>query len=192
VANGLKIGRLRERRREIEAARKAVPGIEILEGSEVDIKRDGTLDYPEEVLAELDFVMASVHSGWKMERQAMTERIVKAMENPWVDCIGHPTGRLVGQREPYAVDLEAVFEAAARAGVAMEINADPHRLDLRDTHARRAKELGVRLLIATDAHRGDHLSLMRFGVATLNAMPLAQLRKRLRRANTRRSRKSDA
>jgi DNA polymerase (family 10) len=203
VANGLKIGRLRERRREIEAARKAVPGIEILEGSEVDIKRDGTLDYPEEVLAELDFVMASVHSGWKMERQAMTERIVKAMENPWVDCIGHPTGRLVGQREPYAVDLEAVFEAAGRAGVAMEINADPHRLDLRDTHARRAKELGVRLLIATDAHRGDHLSLMRFGVATarrgwleaadvLNAMPLAQLRKRLRRANTRRSRKSDA
>ncbi len=195
VANGLKVDRLRARRNEIEAARKAISGIDILEGSEVDIKRDGSLDYPDEVLAELDFVVASIHSGWKMERPAMTERIITAMQNPLVDCIGHPTGRLVGQREPYEVDLDAVLEAAARLGVAMEISADPNRLDLKDTDARRSKELGVKLVIATDAHWANHLSLMRFGVATarrgwiepadvLNALPLAQLRKTLRRARS--------
>ncbi|HUU53631.1 MAG TPA: DNA polymerase/3'-5' exonuclease PolX [Armatimonadota bacterium] len=193
VANGLTVERLRQRRKEIEAARKAVPGIAILEGAEVDIKRDGSLDYPDEVLAELDFVVASVHSGWKTEREAMTARIIKAMENPWVDCIGHPTGRLIGQREPYAVDLEAVLTAAARLGVAMEISSDPSRLDLRDTHARRAKELGVKLIIATDAHRAESLSLIRFGLGmarrawleagdVLNALPPSKLRKRLRRA----------
>jgi DNA polymerase (family 10) len=199
VANGLKIDRLRARSEEIEAARRAVPEIEIFEGTEVDIKRDGKLDYPDEVLAELDFVVASVHSGWKMERRAMTERIIKAIQNPWVDCIGHPTGRLVGQREPYDVDLEAMLEAAARAGVALEMNADPNRLDLKDTHARRAKEIGVPVLIATDAHWANHLSLMRFGVATarrgwleapdvLNAMPVVELRTALRRAQSPRAR----
>ena len=195
VANGLSAERLRERRVEIEAARKAAPGIAILEGAEVDIKRDGSLDYPDEVLAALDFVVASVHSGWKMERGAMTGRIIKAMENPWVDCIGHPTGRLIGQREPYEVDMEEVLQAAARLGVAMEINAYPERLDLKDVHARRAKELGVKLLIDTDAHSADQLSLMRFGVATarrgwveaadvLNALPLSRLRGQLRRARS--------
>jgi len=193
VANGLTVERLRERRKEIEAARKAVSGIAILEGTEVDIKRDGSLDYPDEVLAELDFVVASVHSGWKTERAAMTARIIRAMENPWVDCVGHPTGRLIGRREPYEVDLEAVLAAAARMGVAMEIDSDPSRLDLKDTHARRAKELGVRLVISTDAHRAESLSLIRFGLGmarrgwleagdVLNALPLAKLRKRLRRA----------
>ncbi len=203
VANGLTVERLRERRKEIEAARKAVSGIAILEGTEVDIKRDGSLDYPDEVLAELDFVVASVHSGWKTEREAMTARIIRAMENPWVDCIGHPTGRLIGQREPYEVDLEAVLSAAARTGVAMEIGSDPSRLDLKDTHARRAKELGVKLIVATDAHRAESLSLMRFGLAmarrgwveagdVLNALPLAKLRKRLRRARAGRSGAKDA
>ncbi len=203
VANGLKIDRLEARHKEIEAARKAVPGIDILEGSEVDIKRDGKLDYPDQVLAGLDFVVASVHSGWKTERQAMTERIIKAMQNPWVDCIGHPTGRLIGQREPYEIDLEAVLAEAARLRVAMEINADPSRLDLKDTDARRAKELGVKLIIATDAHSAHHLSLMRFGVATarrgwvgptdvLNALPLQRLRESLRRASAKRSGAKDA
>ena len=198
VANGLTVERLRERRKEIEAARKAVSGIALLEGAEVDIKRDGSLDYPDEVLAELDFVVASVHSGWKTDREAMTARIITAMENPWVDCIGHPTGRLIGQREPYEVDLEAVFTAAARLSVAMEISSDPSRLDLKDIHARRAKELGVKLIVATDAHRAGSLSLIRFGVGmarrgwleagdVLNALPLAKLRKRLRRAGAGRS-----
>jgi len=114
VAGGLAVERLRRRREEIASARKAVSGIAILDATEVDIKRDGKLDYPDEVLAEMDFVVASVHSGWKMERSAMTARIIKAMENPWVDCVGHPTGRLIGQREPYEVDMEAVLTAAAR------------------------------------------------------------------------------
>jgi DNA polymerase (family 10) len=192
VAGGLKVDRLLKRRKEIEAARKAVHGIAVLEGAEVDILRDGRLDYPDKILAELDYVVASVHSGWKMNRDAMTARIIKAMENPWVDCIAHPTGRLIGQREPYEVDMEAVLKAAARLGVAMEISSDPIRLDLRDVHARRAKELGAKLVIATDAHWTGSLSLLRFGVATarrgwveatdvLNCLPVSQLRRRLRR-----------
>lgn len=195
LGNGLSVERLRQRRAEIEAARTAVPGVAILDATEVDIKRDGSLDYADEVLAELDFVVASVHSGWKMERAAMTERIIKAMEHPWVDCIGHPTGRLIGQREPYEVDMDAVLSAAARLGVAMEINSYPDRLDLKDAHARRAKELGVKLLINTDAHAADRLELIRFGVATarrgwieagdvLNTLPLSQLRRALRRATS--------
>jgi DNA polymerase (family 10) len=205
VAGGLAVDQLRRRRKEIAAARKVVPGIAVLDATEVDIKRDGGLDYPDEVLAELDFVVASVHSGWKMEREAMTARIIKAMENPWVDCVGHPTGRLIGQREPYEVDMEAVLAAAARLGVAMEINAYPDRLDLKDAHARRAKDLGVKLLINTDAHGADQLPLMRFGVATarrgwmeagevLNTLPLSHLRRRLRRAGSqqRRRRKRSA
>jgi DNA polymerase (family 10) len=193
IAGGLKIDRLLKRRGEIEAARKALKGITMLEGSEVDILRDGGLDYPDKVLAELDYVVASVHSGWKMDREAMTQRIIRAMENPWVDCIGHPTGRLIGQREPYELDIEAVLLAAARLGVAMEISSDPIRLDLKDIHARRAKQLGVKLMIVTDAHWSGSLSLLRFGVATarrgwveasdvLNCLPLGQLRERLRRA----------
>ncbi len=193
VANGLSVERLRERRGEIEKARKAVSGIAILNAAEVDIKRDGSLDYPDEVLAELDFVLASVHSGFKMEREAMTRRIVKALENPHVDAFGHPTGRLIGKREPYEVDMEEVLQAAARLGVAVEINAYPDRLDLKDVHARRAKELGVKLLINTDAHSADQLEMMHFGVATarrgwieanevLNTLPLSGLKRRLRRA----------
>lgn len=193
VANGLSVERLRERQRKIATARRKVRGIAILSGAEVDIKRDGSLDYPEETLAELDFVVASAHSGWKAERAAMTARLIRAMEHPWVDCIGHPSGRLIGKREPYDVDMEAVLEAAARLGVAMEINAYPERLDLKDVHARRAQELGVKILISSDAHSAEHLSFMRFGVATarrgwlgpatvLNTLPLAELRRQLRRA----------
>jgi DNA polymerase (family 10) len=192
VANGLSVERLRQRRKEIEAARASVPGLTILEGAEVDIKRDGSLDYPDEVLAELDFVVASVHSGWKMGRDEMTRRIIKAMENPWVDCIGHPTGRLIGQREPYDVDMEELLKTAARLGVAMEINAYPDRLDLKDVHARRAKELGVKLMINTDAHSADQLGLIHFGVATarrgwveagdvLNTLSARKLQESLRR-----------
>jgi len=192
VAGGLSPARLRERREEIEAVRKAVPELLILEGTEVDIKRDGKLDYPDEVLAELDFVVASVHSGWKMDADAMTRRLIAAIEHPWVDCIGHPTGRLIGQREPYSFDLDAVLRAAAKHGVAMEINCDPARLDLKDSHARRAKELGVKLSIATDAHWVHGLSLLRFGIGTarrgwlepkdvLNALPPAKLKRALRR-----------
>jgi DNA polymerase (family 10) len=196
VANGLSVERLEQRSQEIAAANRQVPGLTILNAAEVDIKRDGSLDYPDSVLAGLDFVLASVHSGWKMERTAMTERIIKAMENPWVDALGHPTGRLIGRREPYEVDMEEVLKAAARLGVAVEINAYPDRLDLKDVHARRAGELGVSLLIDTDAHAADQLPLIHFGVATarrgwlqasqvLNTLPLSTLRRKLRRARSR-------
>jgi len=192
IANGVPVANLARRLAEIEAARKAAPGIAILNGTEVDIKRDGSLDYPDEVLAQFDFVIASVHSGWKMEEGAMTARIIKALENPWVDALGHPTGRIIGQREPYAVDIDAVLRAAAKHGVAVEINAYPDRLDLKDVHARHAKSLGVKLLINTDAHAADQLPLMRFGVATarrgwiekgevLNTLTVRELVKRLRR-----------
>jgi len=198
VANGLSPERLGARVKEIEAARRAVPGFAILNGTEVDIKRDGSLDYSDEVLAGLDFVVASVHSGWKMERAAMTERIIKAMENPWVDCIAHPTGRLIGRREPYEVDMEALLKAARDLGVALEINAYPERLDLKDVDARRARELGVKLIISTDAHSTDHYELIRFGVATarrgwleakdvLNTLPPDRFLEQLRRAPARAS-----
>jgi len=166
IARGLETERLRERNREIEKFRRQFPELTILAGMEVDIRADGALDYPDEILAELDFVIASLHTGWRASEEANTERILKAIANPWVDVIGHPTGRLIGQREAYEVDLEKVFAAAAAAGVALEIDAHPDRLDLKDTHARRAKEVGCKIVIDTDAHRLANLSLMRFGVAT--------------------------
>jgi len=177
---------------DIRAASKRMKGITILAGSECDIRRDGSLDYPDAVLAQLDFVIASVHSGFKMDAASMTSRIIDAMHNPYVDAIAHPTGRIIGKRDPYAVEIERLLAAAAELGVAMEVNSYPDRLDLRDIHIRRAKELGVRLVINTDAHDCDHLRLVTYGVATarrgwaepqdvLNTLPLAQLRKRLRR-----------
>jgi DNA polymerase (family X) len=166
IARGLEIERLRLRNREIERFREQFPKLIILAGMEVDIRADGTLDYPDEILAELDFVIASLHTGWRANEEVNTERILKAIANPWVDVIGHPTGRLIGQREPYEVDLEKIFAAAAAAGVALEIDAHPDRLDLKDTHARRAKAMGAKLIIDTDAHRLDNLQLMHFGVAT--------------------------
>jgi len=182
---------------DIRAASKRIKGITLLAGTECDIRRDGTLDYPDEVLAQLDFVVAAVHSGFKLDADSMTARIIDAMHNPYVDAIAHPTGRIIGKRDPYEVDVERLLAAAAELGVAMEINSYPDRLDLRDIHIRRAKELGVRLVINTDAHDCDHLRLITYGVATarrgwaepqdvLNTLPLAALRKRLRR-NARRA-----
>jgi len=192
IANGLPVSQLPLRLAEIEEVRRAVRGITVLNATEVDITRDGALDYPDEVLQQFDFVIASVHSGWKMGKAEMTRRLLRAIESPWVDAIAHPTGRIIGRREPYDVDLDAVCRAAAQRGVAMEINAFPDRLDLKDTHARRAKSLGAKLLISTDAHAADQLPVMRFGVATarrgwieagdvLNTLPLLRFRRALRR-----------
>jgi DNA polymerase (family X) len=166
IANGLAPERLRARQQEIISAREQFPDLTILAGTEVDIKTDGSLDYPDEVLAELDFVIASIHSGWKAPREANTARMIKAISHPLVDAIGHPTGRLIGARDPYEIDMEAVLQAAAQAGVAMEVDASPDRLDLKDTHIRRARELGVKLVINTDAHHADNYDLLHFGVAT--------------------------
>ena len=166
VANGLSVERLRKRQEEIERVRRKFPGMAVLAGTEVDIRADGSLDYPDEVLAELDFVVASVHSGWKASAQVNTERILRAIANPYVDLIGHPTGRLIGQRDPYEVDIEQVIRAAAKAGVALEIDSHPDRLDLKDSHARLAKEHGVKLIINTDSHSLEGYELLHFGVAT--------------------------
>lgn len=165
VAHGLSPERLVEQLEVIRELDRRIEGIRILAGTELEIKRDGTLDFPDEILARLDWVIASVHSGFNQPEAEMTARIVKAIENPHVDAIGHPTGRLIGKREPYAIDLEAVFRAAARNGTALEINSFPERLDLVDTHARRARELGVMLVVDTDAHAPVHFDNIRYGVA---------------------------
>ncbi len=156
-------------RRQIELVHEAsarLAGIELLAGSEVNILPDGSLDYDDELLAQLDWVLASVHTSFGIGESAMTERMIVAIEHPLVDAIGHPTGRLIERREPYAIDLDAVFAAAARTGTMLEINANPDRRDLSDIHARAAARAGVLIVIDSDAHRTRTLANMRWGVAT--------------------------
>ena len=164
IANGLSNERMLRQVREVRELDSRFGGLKVLTGSEVDIRADGSLDSPEEVLRELDVVVASIHSGMGQERAKMTERIIKAMRNPYVTVIGHPSTRLLGQREHIDVDMEALFQAALETGTAMEINASLERLDLKDTHVLRAQELGVPLIINTDAHTVESLDSMRFGV----------------------------
>ncbi len=166
VFGGLDVVGLMKEAAEVRAAAKKLRGIALLTGTEMDIRADGTLDLPDAALAKLDFVTASVHSAFHQDKEKMTQRILKAIANPNVDCIGHLTGRLLGRREGYAVDVEAVLKAAARSGTAVELNANPMRLDLTDQACRRAKELGVQVAINTDAHSTEDLQLMRYGVAT--------------------------
>ena len=156
-------------RRQIELVHECnaeIDGIELLAGSEVNVLPDGSLDYEDELLAQLDWIVASAHTSFSMDEHAMTERVIAAIEHPLVDAIGHPTGRKIEQREPYAIDLDAVFAAAARAGTFLEINANPDRRDLSDVDARAAARAGVRLVIDSDAHRVRTLANMRWGVAT--------------------------
>jgi len=168
----------------------------VLKGIELNIGADGSVDYDEDVLARFDFCIASLHSGWGEEAAVATRRLLRAMEHPYVDIIGHPTGRVIGRRDPIALDMEAVLAAAAETGTIMELNAYPDRLDLNDTHLRRAMQLGVRIAIGTDAHRAEHLRYMRYGVATarrgwvtpdacLNAQPLATVRSWFKRNSLR-------
>lgn len=186
IAHGLNVDRLREQVAEIKALNERLDGIRVLTGVEVDIRADGRLDLPHEILSELDIVIAAVHSAMNQSEEKMTRRVITAIENPDVDMIAHPTCRLIGEREPVAIDLEAVFQAAAKYNKIMEISAMPDRLDLKDIHAFRARELGVKLAIGTDAHSIAHLSLMRFGVGVarrawcepqhiLNTLPLEEL-----------------
>ncbi len=186
VAGGLSEEKLLDQIGKIRALNKKYTNFRILAGSECDILADGRMDFPDRVLAQLDIVLCAVHSRFKQGRAEMTARIVKALSNPYVNILAHPTGRLIGERDPYDVDLEAVFAAAKQHGKAVEINAQPSRLDLNDHHARRAKELGVMLSIDTDTHFLDQLENMTLGVATarrawiskadvVNAMPLEKL-----------------
>ena len=165
VANGLSIERLREQRKELETARRAMgKAFTLLQGAEVEILADGKLDYPDEVLAELDLVIASLHTSLRQSRERVTRRLMNAIQNPHVDLIAHPTGRLIGQREGADLDMESILQAAADHDVILEINANPERLDLNDVFARRALELGCRLAINTDAHRPEHLDFRHYGL----------------------------
>ncbi len=190
VVNGLTPERLKAQRREIDrvnaALKKEKAGLTVLQGCEVEVKTDGSLDLPDDVLAELDLVQASVHTSLSQPREKITARAIAALRNPHVDILGHPAGRLINEREGADYDWEALFAAAREHGVALEINAAPERLDLTDVLARRAADLGCKISISTDAHSPHMLSNMRFGVMTarrawikpdmvINTWPLARL-----------------
>ena len=164
VANGLTPERLLEQIKQVRGANAEIDGIEVLTGSEVDIRHDGSLDFPDEILAQLDIVIASVHAGFSMSEIEMTERVIKAIENPFVKIIGHLTGRLLGHRPGYAINVDAVISAAAKNHVALEINASPSRLDIEPSTARKARDSGVLLCINTDSHATVSLERMGFGI----------------------------
>jgi DNA polymerase (family 10) len=186
IAHGLDAERLRQQIVEIKQLNQKLEGIHIFIGIEVDIRADGSLDTPDELLAKLDIVTAAVHSSMNQSQEQMTRRILGAIENPNVDMLAHPSCRLLPDREPVAVDMEAIFQAAAKTNTILEINAMPSRLDLKDIHTYRARELGVKLVINTDAHSTEHLQFMRFGIGVarrgwceaediLNTRPLAEI-----------------
>ncbi len=192
IAGGLSDQELREQIKEIRKLNKKLKDFRVLAGIEVDILKDGSLDYPDELLKQLDFVVAALHSGFKQSGKQITKRIVKACENKWVDVIAHPTGRLLGERAPYEVDLDRVIKVAKETGTFLEINAYPKRLDLNDIHSRKAKEAGVKISIGTDAHTLDQLDYMIIALTAarrgwlekkdvLNALPVDKLLKKLKR-----------
>lgn len=190
IAHGLSRQRLQKQMTEIEEVNRVFKGFTILSGLEVDIKPDGKLDLDDEILQRLDIVVAAVHSKFSQSKDEMTRRIIQAIENPTVHIIAHPTGRIIGKREPYALNLDKVMDACRANGKILELNAYPERLDLSDIHCRKAKEKGVKLAISTDAHMDGHLDWMKFGVATarrgwiepedvINTLPLSKLLKSL-------------
>jgi DNA polymerase (family 10) len=191
MANGLDERRALEHASRIRAA-DGRHGVRMLAGVECDIRPDGSLDLADECLAALDFVVASIHSGFNQDRRQITDRILRAIEHPSVDVIGHPTGRRILRRDAYPLDMEAIVDAAARHGVALEINCQPHRLDLHDVHARLARDRGVRLVLSSDAHSRAEIGNLRWGVLVarrawieradvLNTRPFDELRASLRR-----------
>jgi DNA polymerase (family 10) len=165
VARGLNEEKILEELREIRAMNKRLRGFRLLSGAEVDIRSDYTLDLPDDILKQLDVVMASVHSGFRQSREQITRRLLSAVRNPYVTAIAHPTGRLIGERDAYEVDMEQVFAAAKETGKAIEINAYPLRLDINDTYAKRAKEMGIPIVINTDTHVINQFDYMIYGVS---------------------------
>ncbi len=191
VARGLTVERLTEQKKEIDALNKKLQGFRILHGTEVDIRSDGSLDLPDDALKTLDIVVASIHSGFKQTKQQLTSRIVSAMKNPYVSIIAHPTGRLLGERDAYEVDMDELLKVAAETHTAVEINAYPLRLDLNDTYARRAKERNIPIVISTDTHVLNQMDYMPYGVSiarrswlekgdVANTLPLDKLLKKLK------------
>ncbi|MEW6738348.1 MAG: DNA polymerase/3'-5' exonuclease PolX [Nitrospirota bacterium] len=191
IARGLTGERLLEQKKEINAVNKKLKGFRIIHGIEVDIRSDGSLDISDDVLKELDIVVASIHSGFKQPRKQLTYRLVSAMKNPYVSIIAHPTGRLIGERDAYDVDMDEIFAIAKKTGTAIEINAYPLRLDINDTYAKRAKEMEIPIVIATDTHVTNQFDYMRYGVSiarrgwlekddVLNTFAVDKLLKRLK------------
>ena len=191
VARGLSIERLMEQGEAITAFNRGQSGFRVLRGTEMDIGLDGSLDFPDQVLEKLDFVVAAIHSGFNQSREQLTARLVAAMRNPWVCAIAHPTGRLIGQREPYDLDMEQLLRIAKETGTALEINCYPLRLDLNDQQVRRAKELGVALVLNSDLHVLSQFDTLHYGIAVaqrgwlekgdvLNTLELPDLLKRLK------------
>lgn len=164
VAHGLDARALGKQIEEIDRLNDELEGIRLLKSIEVDILEDGSLDLPDDILKELDFTVCSVHSKFNLSRKRQTERILRAMDNPHFTILGHPTGRMIGEREPYDMDMERIMKAAKDRGCFLELNAHPDRLDLNDRHCKHAKEIGLRVVISTDAHSTNDLDFMRFGV----------------------------
>lgn len=192
IANGLDTDRLMKKKEELLETDASLEGINIIFGSEVDIKPDGSLDYPDEILKGIDMIVASVHSSFKMDEEEMTARITKALSNPFVCALGHPTGRLIGERNPYKLDINAVIDTAKKYGKALEVNSSYMRLDLKDEHIKMAIDKGVKLIISTDAHHTGQLNQMRYGISNagrghaekknvINTLPYAKLREWLDR-----------
>jgi DNA polymerase (family 10) len=165
VAGGLNEKRLLEQIKMIDKINKKLDDLVVLKGIEVDIKADGTLDFPDEILQKLDIVIAAIHTGLKQEKGQIMQRLTKAMQNPYVNIIAHPTGRIIGYREPYAVDMQEIIRVAAKTNTAMEINASPERMDLNDIYAKTANEKGILLSIGTDTHQLSSLDNMVYGVS---------------------------
>ena len=194
VARGLTAERLLDQKKEIDALNKRLKNFRILHGTEVDIKSDGTLDFPDDVLQMLDIVVASIHSGFKQTKDHLTSRIVAAMKNPYVSIIAHPTGRLIGERDAYEVDMDKILKTAKETGTAMEINSYPLRLDLSDIYAKKTKEMGVPIVISTDAHVTTQFNFISYGVSiarrswlkkedVANTLEVKQLLKKLKPFN---------
>jgi len=192
IARGLNEERLLEEKAEIEALNKKLKGFKLLAGVEVDIRSDGRMDFTDEILRQMDIVVASIHSGFRQSREQITRRLTSAMRNPCVSIIAHPTGRLIGERDPYDVDMHEVLKVAKETGTAIEINAYPLRLDLNDAYAKMAKEIGIRLAISTDTHITNQFDFMEYGVAiarrgwlekrdVLNALDYSSLLKALKK-----------
>ncbi len=164
VARGMSIEQILQQNKTIKDLDKKSVGIKLLSGVEVDIRSDGTLDYPDEVLRKLDLVIASIHSGFRQSRKQLTSRLVSAMKNPYVTIIAHPTGRLIGERDAYDVDMEEILKTAKETGMVMEINAHPLRLDLNDIYIKKSREMGICLAVNTDAHIEYQFDFMHYGV----------------------------
>lgn len=195
IARGLNAERLMEEKKEIDVINKRLRGFRLIAGIEVDIRSDGHMDLPDDVLKKMDIVVASIHSGFRQNREQLTKRLVSAMRNPYVSIIAHPTGRLIGERDAYDVDMNEVLKVAKETGTAIEINAYPLRLDLNDVYAKMSKEIGVPIVISTDTHIANQFDYMAYGVSiarrgwlekadVLNTMGYDSLRKALKKVKS--------